>query len=291
MARNKREGILQEDDGSFARRLSGLSAKRREIVRPALEHPRNFVLLSVRDIAARLNSDPATIVRITRSMGFSSYKEFQQYLHELAIANATSLDTMQAGPRDSSLTGTIRESLDNDLHNLNALRNSLDLARIAQLAPRIYAAKRVLLFGGDLAESLIQYFHYHLLVLDLPVQIATASGHAAYIGRGATNKDLVFAVSFRRGLRQTVEGMQRAKRTGAYCVGITDSYVSPLAQQADEFFLASVESHSFGASYVAPLALVNAILMGCANYKRSRTLALLRQAEEEQKHGFRWFGS
>jgi len=291
MARNKKDGVLPEDRGSPAQRLSGLSPRRREIVRPALEHPRNFVLLSVRDMAARLNSDPATIVRITRSMGFSSYKEFQQYLHELAIANATSLDTMQAGARDSSLTGTIRESLDNDLRNLNALRNSLDLARIARLAPRVYAARRVLLFGGDLAESLIQYFHYHLLVLDLPVQIATASGHAAYIGRGATKNDLIFAASFRRGLRQTVEGMQRAKRAGAYCVGITDTYVSPLAQQADEFFLASVESHSFGASYVAPLALVNSILMACANYKRSRTLALLRQVEEEQKHGFRWFGS
>jgi DNA-binding MurR/RpiR family transcriptional regulator len=37
-----------------------------------------------------------------------------------------------------------------------------------------------------------------------------------------------------------VEGMQRAKAAGTYCVGITDTYLSPLAQYADEFFLASV---------------------------------------------------
>lgn len=289
MARKKSQPVFLEDRESLAQRVAALSPKRRETIRPVLENPRSFVLLSVRDMAARLGSDPATVVRIARSMHFASYKEFQQFLHELSIANATSLDAMQAGPRDSSVAGTIRNCIDNDLRNLNALRNSLDLSRIARLAQRVYAARRILLFGGDLAESLIQYFHYHLLVLGLPVQVAATSGHAAYISLNADASDLMFAVSFRRGLRQTVEGMQRARAAGTYCVGITDTYLSPLAQYADEFFLASVEVPSFGASYVAPVALVNVILMACANHKRARTLTVLRQAEEEQKHGFRWF--
>lgn len=289
MARKKSQPVFLEDRESLAQRVAALSPKRRETIRPVLENPRSFVLLSVRDMAARLGSDPATVVRIARSMHFASYKEFQQFLHELSIANATSLDAMQAGPKDSSVAGTIRNCIDNDLRNLNALRNSLDLSRIARLAQRVYAARRILLFGGDLAESLIQYFHYHLLVLGLPVQVAATSGHAAYISLNADANDLMFAVSFRRGLRQTVEGMQRAKAAGTYCVGITDTYLSPLAQYADEFFLASVEVPSFGASYVAPVALVNVILMACANHKRARTLTVLRQAEEEQKHGFRWF--
>ena len=274
----------------LADRVAALSARRREIIRPVLEHPRSFVLLSVRDMAARLGSDPATIVRIARKMHFASYKAFQQYLHELSIANATSLDNMRAAPEEATIPGTIRDSLENDLRNLTALRNSLDLSRVARLAPRVYGAKRILLIGGDLAESLVQFFHYHLLMLGLQVQVASTAGHAAYLTLGATRTDLLFAISFRRGLRQTVEGMQRARLNGAYCVGITDTYLSPLAQHADEFFLASIEAHSFGASYVAPLALVNAILIACASHKRGRTLNLLRQVETEQKHGFRWFG-
>lgn len=289
MSPQESQSRRSERPESLSQRVVGLTPKRLETIRPVLEHPRNFVLLSVRDMATRLGSDPATIVRIARNMRFASYKEFQQYLHELSIANATSFDLMQAGPRDSSLAGTIRGSMDDDLRNLNALRNSLDVSRIARLAPRVYAAQRILLFGGDLAESLIQYFHYHLLVLDLPVQVASASGHAAYVSLGATRKDLGFFLSFRRGLRQTVEGLQRAKRAGAYCVGITDTYLSPIAQHSNEFFLASVETHSYGASYVAPLALINAILTACASYKRTRTLAVLRRVEDEQKHGFRWF--
>ena len=289
MKRKTPQNSLHEKRESLAQRVAELSPKRQETIRPVLEHPRSFVLLSVRDMAARLGSDPATIVRIARNMHFDSYKEFQQYLHELSIANATSLDIMQASPKDTSVTSVIRDSLENDMRNLNALRNSLDLSRIAHLAQRIYSAKRIILVGGDLAESLIQFFHYHLLVLGLPVQIATTAGHAAYVSLSAKRTDLMFAISFRRGLRQTVEGIQRAKHGGAYCVGITDTYLSPIAQHADEFFLASVEARSFGASYVAPLALINAILVACASYKRARTLTLLRQVEAEQKHGFRWF--
>jgi len=289
MTRKRSQSAPYENRESLAQRVAELSPKRRETIRPVLENPRSFVLLSVRDMASRLGSDPATIVRIARSMRFASYKEFQQYLHELSIANATSLDTMQAAVEDSSVKRTIRDSLENDMRNLSALRNSLDLSRIAKLAQRVYAAKRIILIGGDLAESLVQYFHYHLLVLGLPVQIATTAGHAAYVTLNARQADLMIAISFRRGLRQTVEGIQRAKRGGAYCVGITDTYVSPVAQHSDEFFLASVEAHSFGASYVAPLALINAILMACASSKRTRTLTQLRQVEEEQKHGFRWF--
>lgn len=288
--KKKSPHVPDEDRLPLAERVAALSPRRREIIRPVLEHPRSFVLLSVRDMAARLGSDPATIVRIARSMNFASYKAFQRYLHELSIANATSLDTMQSGPGDATVTGTIRDSLGSDMRNLTALRNSLDLVRVARLAQRVYTAKRILLLGGDLAESLVQFFHYHLLVLGLNVQVASTAGHAAYLTLSAAPTDLVVAISFRRGLRQTVEGMQRAKQGGAYCVGITDTYLSPVAQHADEFFLASIEAPSFGASYVAPMATINAILMACANHKRGRTLSLLRQVEEEQKHGFRWFG-
>jgi len=57
-------------------RIEQLSAKRQEVIRPILEHPREYVLLSVRAIAKRLHTDPATVVRIVRGLGFSSYRDF-----------------------------------------------------------------------------------------------------------------------------------------------------------------------------------------------------------------------
>ncbi len=110
-----------------------------------------------------------------------------------------------------------------------------------------------------------------------------------HLVRHANKKDLVIAISFRKGLRQTVEGLQQARGKGAYCIGITDTYVSPVAQACNEVFLASIEAPPFGASYIAPMAILNAILVACANYRRARTLSILRAAELEELHGSRWY--
>lgn len=274
---------------SLAERIELLSAKRQEIIRPILEHPRDYVLLSVRAMAKRLHTDPATVVRIVRGLGFESYRDFQRHLHDLSIAFATSLDTMQSTGRVTSMPAYVREALEQDLKNLHGLKNSLDAPRLVSLAKRFYDARRIVLLAGDLAAILADYLEYQITLLGLPVFTATSAGRIAHLVRTVSNRDLVLAISFRRGLRQTVEGVHLAKARSAYCVGITDTYVSPLARECDEVFLASVESTSFGASYAAPVALVNAILAACGQYHRPQTLAILKEIAEEQRKGFRWY--
>jgi RpiR family carbohydrate utilization transcriptional regulator len=97
MARRRKSSSRVTTPLSLSARVSLLTPRRREIISPAFEHPRDFVLLSVRALAQRLKTDPATMIRIVRGMKFESYREFQHYLHELSIAQATSLDTMQSG--------------------------------------------------------------------------------------------------------------------------------------------------------------------------------------------------
>jgi RpiR family carbohydrate utilization transcriptional regulator len=274
---------------SLAERIELLSAKRQEIVRPILEHPRDYVLLSVRAMAKRLRTDPATVVRIVRGLGFASYRDFQRHLHDLSIAFATSLDTMQSAGRVTSMPAYVREALEQDLKNLHGLKNSLDAPRLVSLAKRFYDARRIVLLAGDLAAFLADYLEYQITLLGLPVFTATSAGRIAHLVRTVNQRDLVLAISFRRGLRQTVEGVHLAHARSAYCVGIADTYVSPLARECDEVFLASVESTSFGASYAAPVALVNAILAACGQYRRPQTLAILKEIAEEQRKGFRWY--
>jgi len=271
-------------------RLGRLTAKRQEILRPILEHPRGFVLLSVRDMAKRLSTDPATLVRIVRALGFASFREFQKHLHDLSIAFATSADTMQpaSSGRDGELAH-LSDSLERDLGNLQALKNTLDGARVVELAKRIYTSPRIIVLAGDLAAFLADYLEYHLILLGLPVFAATSAGRMVHLTRSLTSKDLAIAISFRRGLRQTVEGAKNAKHRGAHLVAITDTFLSPLARIADETFLAGIQTTSFGASYVAPVALLNSLLAACGQIRSPETLEIVREISEEQRHGYRWF--
>jgi len=275
---------------SAGKYLEHLSPKRQELIRPVLENPREFVLLSARSLAHRLHVDPATAVRVVLNMGFASYRDFQHYLHELSISQATSLDTMHANKANwPSLPSRVRQAVDHNLENLHRLRNSLDYHRVAALAKRIHAARRTMIFGGDLAAVLVEYLQYHLRFLGFPVLGSTSTGETLHLAQAASRKDLVIALSFRRGLRQTVEGMQQACVNGAYCVGITDSLISPIARFAHESFITSVESPSFAASYVAPICLLEAIVAACGYYPSASVRELLRKNAAEQRHGFRWY--
>jgi len=270
--------------------MERLSRKRRETIRPVLENPQDFVLLSARALGKRLGIDAATVVRIAQRIGFATYRDFQRYLHGISIARATSLDAMMASvPPNGGIIGLIRDSLDRDSANLNSLRHSIDLESLAALAGRFYKSSRILIFAGDLAATLAAYLEHQLTILSLPVVSATSWGRIMHFSRSASRKDLVIAISFRKGLRQTVEGLQQAHGRGAYCVGLTDTYVSPIAQSCDQVFLASIEAPPFGASYIAPMSVLNAMLVACANHRRSRTLSLLRAADREERHGSRWY--
>jgi DNA-binding MurR/RpiR family transcriptional regulator len=273
--------------GKLGRRLR---ANHREIIRPVLERPRDYVLLSIRDLAKKVGTDPATLLRMVRGMGFAGYRDFQRYLHELSIKFATMLDLMQdARTGREDMPAHIDGSVQRDFENMQALRHTLEVHRISQLARRIGSARRVIILGGDLAAYLAGFLEYNLTILGVTSISGTSPGRVAHLVRTVGREDLVVAITFRKGLRQTVEGLRQARARGAYCVGLTDTYLSPLVRYSNESFLASIESPSFAGSYVAPMAFLNILLVACANVRRRQTLELLKQADEEQRDGFRWY--
>jgi len=270
-------------------RLNELSEKRQHIIRPVLESPREFVLLNVRDMAARLSTAPATVVRIVQSLGFDSYKSFQHYLHDLSVTSATILDSMQSAGNSVQTPKFLKGSRKQIHENLEFVMEQVDLHQVLNIAIRIHEAKRILLLGGDMASALVEYMEYHLTIAGLPVFAAVNPGRASHLVRSTSEDDLVIGISFRRGLRMTIEGVQKAKENGAYCIGITDSVLSPLARFSNELVIVPINSLSFAASYVAPIALIDLITAGVGNLRRKQVVDRLKEADQEQKHGYRWY--
>lgn len=269
--------------------LDQLSDRRQAIIRPVLENPREFVLLNVRDMARRLATAPTTVVRIVRALGFESYRDFQHYLHDLSVTSATILDSMQAAGSTVQPPKFLRDSRKQIQENFGVVLNHIDLQQVLKIATRIHKANRILLLGGDMASSLVNYMDYHLTIAGLPVMAAVAPGRATHLARSSEKGDIVIGISFRRGLRMTIEGIERAKKNGAYCVGITDSMLSPLARFSDELLIVPINSLSFAASYVAPLALIDLITAGVGSLRRRQVVDRLKEADQEQKHGYRWY--
>ena len=274
----------------LSEKLANLSSRRREMIVPVLQNPRELVLLNVRDLAQWAGTNPATLLRTIRDLGFSAYKEFQRYLHELSGFQATSLDTAKAGSKAATgAAGLVQASLACHQRNLNALVNNFDPQRTVALARRMYAATRILLLGGDMAAPAVLYLEYQLTVVGLTVLASTAPGKTFHVARSMDSRDLVIAISFGRGLRQTVEGLQTAKEKGSYTVGITDSFLSPLARISHECFITPAETVSFAASHMTAIALIDSLSAALTGLKRAKVLSLLNEVDEEQRSGHRWY--
>lgn len=283
----KTKRVKQGSD--FAELVRGLSPKRQEVIRPLLENPRRYVLQSLRDLARELDSAPATLLRISREMGFPTFHDFRRYLHELSVAQATPLEVLESSRSNSGLGGRVEESLNQDIANVRGLKHSMDMKQLLGLVKRLHEAEHIVILGGDMAESLARFLEYNLTVIGFRALALSSAGEITHRLRQMTRKDVVIGISFRRGLRQTVEGLRQARSRGAYAVGITDSSISPVAHYANEYFVTPTEGPLFAGSYVAAMAMLNALLVACSNYRRSKTLNILREAEKEQRTGFRWF--
>lgn len=276
-------------DREIFRRLEFLPARRRTSIQPVFDAPREYVLLSLRQLARALRMDPSTLLRVLRSLGFRQFADFRAYLHERAVALATSIEAMEQRPQHSGLPGLIQNSLECDLKNLRELRNSLDPEKVVSLARKIWGARRVVILAGDMTASLGSYLEYTHSMLGFDMVTATTPGEMIHRTRPLNKQDVVIAITFGRGLIHTVEALRQASRKGAHCAGISDSYLSPIVGLCKDFFVTPTDRISFANSYASAMAFINALLVAVANLKRGAIYDRLKEVTEEQRTGARFY--
>jgi len=274
----------------FAEAQLRIRVRRQKLVQAILETPDETFHLSSRAMAKRYHVDPATIVRTIQALGYKRFADFSSDLRKHFIARITPYTVMKATARERrSVADHIRHSVEQDLENLHAFSAVIDPVRVQAVARRIHRARRVSVVGVDLAAPLAMFLAYDLQVLGFNAVATGSAGNLFHHVKHLTPRDLLIAVSFRRGLRETVEAVQRARAHGVPTVGITDSSITPIATYCDEHLIAPLASPLFSGSYVAPMALINAIVVACAHQNPARSLAILRENEAEYNSGPRWF--
>lgn len=276
-------------DSLESRRVS-LTPRRQEILRPVFERPQDFVLLSIRSSAERLGTDSSFLLRVVQQLGFKCYPDFKKYLHDQALSNATSFDRLRdSAIRESSPQGLVRATFERSIENVSALAASVDPERMIALAQRIHEARHVLLLTGDLTAAIGDYLGYQMMMLGLAPLVLHGAGEMIHAVRAVTRDDVVLAMTFRRGLRSTVESLREAHKHGAYCVAVTNVASAPVTRFAHQVHVVGIEGASMRSSFVAPMAFADALAACLANVDRKKTLGLLRDASQEQTHGYRWF--
>ncbi len=278
-------------EARFVQSQTNLSTSRKHLLNQILSEPHQTYFLSSREMARRYGVDSSTIVRTVQALGYEKFGDFADDLRNHFVKQITPYTSMKAATqKNRSVADYVHQSIDQDLDNLNALKAALNSGKIVELAQRIHQTKRIIVVGIDFAASLAMSLAYGLVRLGCDAEApAGSSGAVQSKVRIMTENDLLIAVSFGQGLRETIEAVQRARRQKVPTFGITDGDNTPIAQFCEQYIIASIERTSFLDSYVAPVAAINAILVACAHSQPKRALALLEQTDKEDSTGARWY--
>lgn len=268
-----------------------LSTSRQKLLQQILDESSETFFLSSREMGKRYNVDSATIIRTVQVLGYEKFADFAQDLREHFVTTITPYSAMKAAEQtESTVSDRVRQSVEKDVQNLNSFRAALDADKIVDIANRVNLAQRIVVIGIDFAASLAGSLAYGLVRLgfdaDAPVG---SSGLIQNRMKILTPKDLLIAISFGRGLRETIEAVKTARRQNVPSFGITNGDATPIAKYCDSFLIATIARTSFIDSYVAPVAALNAILVACAHSQSERSLEHLRLFDEEYASSDRWY--
>lgn len=275
----------------LAKASSSLNPSRRKLLTEIIDNSEETCFLSSRELAKRYDVDAATVVRTIQALGYERYAEFQDELRAHFVLRISPYTVMKAAARQKrTIADYVEHSLEMEANNLGELRSTLMAREVIETARRISRARRILVVGIDLAAALSHLLSYSLASLGFDSEAPVGSaGNLHQKVRLLGAKDLLIAISFGRCLKETVEAVIRAHKDGVPTFGITDSDKSPIARFCDSHWIASIANPSFNASYVAPVAAIDALLVACAHLQQERSLAWMKEKEKELRSGNRWY--
>jgi DNA-binding MurR/RpiR family transcriptional regulator len=175
----------------------------------------------------------------------------------------TSTQRIQAADDRLSGQDLLSAVMHSDMDKLRMVVDEADRREFNRVVDLIMQARHIYILGVRSSYFVAGYlnFYMHLLFDNATLVQSNAAGEIFEqlfrIGPG----DVMIAISFPRYSQVTVNTVKFAKDRGATIVAITDSEVSPLRQAASAALLAPSEMISFVDSMVAPLSMINALLV------------------------------
>ena len=278
---------LMENDILSALQDSAMSFSKgqRRIAQYILDEYDKAAFMTAAKLGKTVGVSESTVVRFAVSLGFDGYPSMQKAMQEMVLTRLTSVQRLEAASDRIGDQDIVSMVLQSDAEKLRRTAETLNREDFRKAVDAIVDAKRVYILGVRSTAPLANFLGYYLRYLSDDVYIVTASGAGEMFEHiaGVNANDAVIAFSFPRYGTTTVKGAQYCASAGATVIGLTDSTLSPLAQVCDHVLLAKSDMVSLVDTLVAPLSVVNALIVAVSARREkelSRRLASLENIWE-----------
>ncbi len=266
--------------------LSTFSKGQKRIAAFIQESYDKAAFMTASKLGKTVNVSESTVVRFAAELGYDGYPAMQKALQEMIRSKLTSIQRIEVTNDRIGDQDVLSMVMQSDIDKIRMTMEEINRDDFSGAVDAIVQAKRIYILGvrSSVAVSSFLGFYFNL-IFDNVVQVHSNSASEMFeqllrVGEG----DVVIGVSFPRYSRRTIQAMNFSRDRKAKVIAITDSSASPLAASATHTLVAKSDMASFVDSLVAPLSMVNALIVAVSRKKKedlSQTFETLEEIWDE----------
>jgi len=250
--------LMRLIQGKFIR----LSKGQKLIAEYILKYYDKAAFMTAAKLGTSVGVSESTVVRFAIELGFSGYPKLQKALQELIKNKLTTVQRLELRNDYFSDGDALKGVLKADMENIRATLEKINQNTFEDVVKNIFEAQRIYIIGLRSSTAIAEFLGFYLNIILQNVKIVSYGISDVFeqminVGDG----DLVIGIGFPRYAAKTIDALEFARDRGAKVVALTDSLLSPLASKADYTLIAQSNMASFVDSLVAPLSVINALII------------------------------
>jgi DNA-binding MurR/RpiR family transcriptional regulator len=249
--------------------MSSFSKGQKLIAAYILKFYDKAAFMTASKLGKTVNVSESTVVRFAAELGYDGYPAMQKALQEMIRNKLTAVQRIEVSNDRIGNHDILSMVMHADAENIRATLEEMNRQDFDRSVSTILAARKIYILGVRSASALSSFlgFYFNMMFENVVVAHTNSSSELFEQILRIREGDVIIGISFPRYSRRTVKAMRYAKDRGAGVIAITDSAASPLAELADHTLMARSDMASFVDSLVAPLSLVNALIVAVSRKK------------------------
>lgn len=251
------------------------------------EHYDTAAFMTAAKLGEVVGVSESTVVRFAATLGYDGYPYLQKAMQEMIRDKLTSIQRIEVTTGRIAGGDVVENVLNQDIDKIRRTIEEVSREDFNKAVDAIIGADNIYIFGVKSASYIANFFGYYLDLIFGNVKMLTSTSKTATYEKlfRISEKDVMIGISFPRYSTMAVDAMSFARDRGADVIAITDSMISPLVASANSVLLARSDIASVVDTLVAPLSLINALLVAIVIKRKDeiiRTFSDLEQVWKEQ---------
>lgn len=262
--------------------LQDMSKGQKLIANYIVQHYDKAAFMTAAKLGEVVGVSESTVVRFAIELGYEGYPKLQKILQELIKSKLTAVQRIEVSSSRISEDNVLKSVLNSDMEKIKITLEEVNQDSFNATVESILKAKRIYILGVRSSAPLASFlgFYFNIIFDNIRLVHTTSVSEMFEQIINVSPEDVVIGISFPRYSKRTIKAMEFVKSQGAKVIAITDSTESSLAKNADHALIARSDMASFVDSLVAPLSIINALIVAVGMRRKKNVYETFEKLEK-----------